>query len=407
MKRMAAAAICVIVLVAWASVGLADTVLDTQGLGEDQIPAQGPTRALAGAVAANPDPLAASIVNPCASSRVRALTLAAGFVHSRTSTDNLGTTVRTVGSSFPTVAAMIPLSRLTLLAGLYVEKQGRAGFAQTDTLPAAEGAEGGTIYDADFVRETSVYSVPLFLSTELSHRLMLAGGIIFSFLHLREETTMDFRSSDFKDTDDVADTQTMGEGFGAAFLLDLGKFSAGGLYRNATDLDGSIERTNTTLGLWSSKDVSIASHEAFRVGLRVRPVPAFSFEADYDRTPWSRLRLDGRALSDRLIERWSIGAQYRGEYLWRASKYPLSIGFYRQPGDWKGGVEGLVDVGDITERVYSVGLSIPLAQQRAALDVAFEVGSRESAARSDLKDTFFNVSVSIAAIEPWTRQMKH
>ena len=408
MRRTASAiAICAIALGISISVALADSVFNTEGMGEDLIPAQGPTRALAGAVVANPDPFAASIINPCASSRAQALTLTAGFVHTRTSTDNLGKTIRTVGSSFPSVAAIVPFSRFSLLAGLYVEKQGRVSFAEVDTFPVAEGVEGGTIYDASFVRETSVYSVPIFISREFAHRLLLSAGVIVSFLDLREETTIDFRSTGFSDTDDIADTQAMGEGFGAAFLLDLGRFSAGGLYRNGPSLDGSLERTNIALGLWSSEDADVSTHEALKFGLRARPVRAISVEADYDRTPWSRITIDGHVVSDKLIERWSVGIQYRGDRLWRASKYPLSVGYYRQPEDWRNGIPGVVDAGEITQSVYSVGLSIPLAQEKAALDLSFEFGSRKSEARSDLKDDFFSVSVSVAAIEPWTKQMKH
>ena len=386
---------------------LADSIFNTEGMGEDLIPVQGPTQALAGAVAAYPDPLAASIINPSAAARAQSLILTGGFVHTRTSTDNLGTTVETVGSSFPSVAAIIPLGKFALLAGLYVEKQGRVSFAETDTLKSSEGTEGGTIYDASFVRETSVYSVPLFVSTEVARRLLLSAGIVFSFFDLREETALDFRASEFIDTDDVADTQAMGEGFAAAFLVDLDRLSLGGLYRNGVGLDGSLDRTNSIIGLWSSEDVEISSHEALRFGLRVRPVSAFSIEADYDRTPWSRLTLDGHELSDRLIERWSVGIQYRGERLWRASKYPLSLGFSRQPADWRGGAKGVLDVGDVSREVYSVGLSIPLAQERAELDVALQIGSRKSEARPDLKDSFYGFSVSISAVEPWTKEMKH
>jgi hypothetical protein len=345
-------------------------------------------------------------MNPCASARAKSLTITGGFVHTTTSTDNFGEGKKTAGSVFPSLGVVIPLAKFSLLTGLYVEKMGGVRFLETDTLAASEPDEEGITYQASYKRETSVHSVPLFISREFDRRLILAAGVVLAFCDMREETSIDFPASGYVDTDDVMDTQAMGEGFAAAFLIDLGRLSVGGLYRSAPDLDGSLEKKAKFAGVWQTENIMISSREAVKIGVLARPLPWVSVEVDYDRCPWSRLTLDGETLSNKLVERWALGIQYRGDRVWRASKYPLSLGYCRLPVDWEGAGQGSVTTGEIAEEVYSVGLSIPLAEERAAMAFAFEAGTRAAMARSDLDEKFYRLSLSVSAMEVWRRSMK-
>jgi hypothetical protein len=385
----------------------ADSIFDTFGFGRDMLPAAGPTRSLAGAVVASDDPLVASILSPCAAASAKYLTITGGFVHATTITENIGDEKKTtVGSVFPSIGVVVPLGRLRLLSGLYVEKHGGVTLAEVDTLTSAGTTGAGIIYDASYKREVSIHSVPIYVSTDIARRLVLSTGIVLSFCNLREENVMDFRDDDFEDTDDVVDAYAFGENFAGAFSLDLGRLRVGGLFRTGADLDGDLERINAPVGLWSTEDITISSRGAMRLGIQARPAPWISVEVDYDRNPWSRLELDGETLTDKLVERWALGVQYRGDFLWRADKYPLSLGYYRQPVDWQDAEVAGVVTGEITEQVFSLGISGSLGQDRGAAALGFEVGTRESDAGSDLSERFYALSLSISATEPWRREVR-
>jgi hypothetical protein len=384
----------------------ADSIFDTQGLGRDVIPAVGQTRQLGGAVVASNDPLLASIINPCASIGARGVTISGGFAHQSTATDNFGQSKKTVSTSFPSVAVVVPLGRLSFLTGLYVEKMGGVTLAEEDTLTSGDPGGAGTLYDATYRREVSIHSVPLYFSARVGQRLVLSSGVIVSLCDLREENTIDFRSDDYVDTDDVADAYALGENFAGAIQLDLGKIRVGGIFRTGSDLNGSMDRTNKAIGIWSTEDIMVSSRGSMRVGVLANPVRAVSVELDYDRNPWSRLAMDGRTLTDKPVERWAVGLQYRGDWPWRASRYPLSLGYYRQPVDWRDSPVAGITTGEITEQVFSAGIAIPMVRDRATVALGLEFGTRKAAARSDLDETFYALCLSVSVVEAWHREVK-
>jgi hypothetical protein len=62
--------------------------------------------------------------------------------------------------------------------------------------------------------------------------------------------------------------------------------------------------------------------------------------------------------------------------------------------------------GRIVERVFSVGTSIPIAEDRAVVSVALELGQREAEDRSDLSETVYGLALSVSAIEAWRREVR-
>jgi hypothetical protein len=389
---------------------LADSVFDSKGVGHDVIPAIGDSRALGGAVAASLDPFTASIISPCAAARSQALTISGGAAWTNTTSHNLGQRKEAASTGYPSLALTVPLKRVSILTGVFLEKTGKIRYRETATYPAG-GAEGDITYDVHYKRESSIYSVPVFLSAALTKRLVASAGILASFCDMREDMALDFLASQYTDTEDVLDSYAVGESFAAAAVLDLDRLRIGGLVRTAPRLKGHLDRSNRPLGIWSSEDVTISSHEAFSIGLWAEPVRALSVEIDYDRNPWSRLELTspGRAdvpLSNQLVERWAVGVQYHSDYLWRASKYPLNLGYYRQPLDWRSTAADPTGTGRITEDVVSIGTSIPIGVERGSLGLAFEIGTRKAADTGNLKETTYTLSVSVAAAEAWRREIK-
>jgi hypothetical protein len=400
-----ALAIAAAVALLAAGSALADSIFDVKGWGHDLLPVVGPTRALGGAVVASTDPFSASIISPCAAARADRLIVTGGVVNITTRTTNISEIQTTVGAAFPSLAVVVPFKRFSFLSGLYVEKQGSVTLASEGIL-SGTGASADSLYDFSYRREVSASSVPVFVAKDFGGRLVASGGFLVSFCDLREENITDFRSDTYTDTKDVVDAYALGTGWAGALLADLGRVRLGALFRTGSDLDGHVDRINKSIGIWSNQDLTVRTQEAFRVGVQAQPLRSVSIEVDYDRNPWSRIEVNKRAITDKLVERWAAGARYTGDHLWAASRYPLYLGYYRQPADWRGVTPNGIEAGDITEQVFSVGLSIPVSNQAAIVTVGFEAGTRKADARDDLKERIYAVSLSISAAEEWRKEIK-
>ncbi len=372
-----------------------DSIFDVRGTGKDVIPVAGVSRAMGGAVAASRDPLDCAVMSPFASALVDRVTITVGFAHMNTRSDNLGEKKRTLTTLFPSVTAIIPYKGVAFMTGLYLEKEGRLTLALTDS------AYGDEAYDLEYRRETSIHTVPLFVSSSIHRRLLVSAGILFSAFDTRETHTVDFASDNRTDAVDASDISASGRALAAGFMLDLDIVRVAALFRSKIDLDGALDRESRYADVWDSKDVSLTSGESYKLGLRVKPHSYFAVEVDYETSPWSGMRLDGRPIADDDVYRWSAGLEYRGHIPWDAEKYPLCAGYYRQPLDWQS-----PETGEIVERIFSVGTSIPIAKDRAAVSLALEFGRREAEGTSDLSETVYGLSLSVSAIEAWRREVK-
>ncbi len=383
------------------STAYGDSIFDVRGTGKDVIPVAGASRAMGGAVAASRDPLDCAVMSPFASALADRVIITAGFAHMNTRTDNLGEEKRSLTTLFPTVSAIIPYKRVSLMAGLYLEKEGRLTLTLTDNAYGGDDDNDDDVYDLDYRRETSIHTVPIFLSSSLHRRLSVSAGILFSALDTRETYTIDFTSGDRIDAVDASDVSASGRAFAAGLMVDLDIVRVAALFRSKTDLDGSLERESRYAGVWDTEDVSLTSEESYKIGLRVRPHRYFAVEVDYEKSPWSKLQLDGEPIADNDVYRWSAGIEYRGRIPWDAEQYPVFAGYYSQPLDWQSPLTG-----EIVERIFSVGTSIPLAKDRAVVSLALEFGRREAEDRSDLSETVYGLSLSISTIEAWRREVK-
>ena len=390
-----------VMLLAITAGAAADSVFDSQGAGRDVIPAVGQTRALGGAVLANIDPASASIISPFGAAYADKITVGAGFVHTGTTTNNLTQREKTVTTLFPSIAVVVPVRRISILTGLFVEKAGRASL--TETVSYLD-----SFFDVDFRRETSIQSVPVMFSGSLTSKVVISAGALLSFLDTRESTIRDFRDTKYSDSEDVYDLSAMGESFAGGLLIDLDWFRIAGTLRTATDLDGTLECENRYTGIWSSRDIKVSSEASYSVGLFMQPVGAVAAEIDYARSPWCELSMGGRTITTEKVDRWSFGFQYRGRRIWSAHKYPLILGYYRQPLDWgpESALTGPVVPGKIIEQMFSLGTSIPIGEDRGLISFSLEYGTRQTEYGSELEEDIFGFALSISAMEAWRRELR-
>ncbi len=373
----------------------ADSIFDIKGTGQDVVPVSGGSRCLGGAVAATDDPLSVAVMNPYASAFSDRVILTIGFVHSGTETNNLGEEKTTASSIFPTVAMTVPIKGISFMTGIFLERGGRLSLADTGTAYVDEP------YDVAYEKEVSAQSVPLYASKELFDRLVLSGGFIYSAFDSKWTNKIDFKSDELTNTDDAIDLSSSGVSYAFGGMLDLHRVRLAGLYRGKGDLSGRLDRDSKEGGVWSSEDVTVTSEASFKIGIWARPLQSLVLEADYDRSPWSLMEVNGVQLSDRRSERWSVGLEYRGDHLWDASRYPLCIGYFEQPIDWESELTG-----EITHQVISVGTYFRMGGDRAGFSAALEFGQKEASGNPDLHERTIGLSLSLSAIEAWRREVR-
>jgi hypothetical protein len=385
----------VLLMISLAGQTRGDSIFDFRGTGKDVIPVAGASRALGGAVAASDDPLSAAVMNPFASAHAERVIVTIGAAHTGTNTNNFGEEKRTASTLFPTIGLTVPLFRISFMSGLFLERAGRLSLAETDTAYVDE------IYDARYRKEVSFFSVPIYVSADVYGRVIVAGGVLYSAYDSKWTDVIDFRSGNQSDTEDVSEISANGTSFAGGLLVDLDRVRIAGLVRGGTDMDGTLERENKRAGVWSREDVTLSSEHSFKIGLWASPVAPLSIEVDYDRSPWSNLKIDGRSITHKRVERWAVGIEYRGDHLWKASKYPLCLGYYKQPLDWQTDLTG-----EITEQVFCVGTSLRMGGDRAAISIALEFGQRNAKHRSDLSENTFAFALSLSAMEVWKREIR-
>jgi hypothetical protein len=372
----------------------ADSVFDQAGAGKDVIPAIGILRPSAGAAVASNDPASATIISPFGAALAERIVVSGGYVHSNTSSKSMGEEKSTITSLFPSVAVTIPVKGVSFLTGIFIEKEGRITLSETGTYQE-------TPYTETLRREVSAHSVPAYVTASVADRVILSGGLIFSFLNVRERTEVSYGSDAYSDTRDVADISVMGTGFAGGALVDLGMIRLAGQFRTKTDMDGTLDRENRTAGIWHSRGLTVSSVESYGAGIAFEPTDAFLAEFDYYKSPWSELQLDGALITNRKVERLSVAVHYRGDHFWRASRFPLIAGYYAQPLDWE-----TPQTGKMTERFFCIGTSIPVVRDRARVSVSIETGRREAENATDLEETIYRFSLAVSASEVWRREIE-
>jgi len=370
-----------------------DSIFDTQGVGRDIIPAAGMVAPLGGAALPLQDEASASLLSPFAAAYADRITITGGFTHTSTKSTYSGGTEHTITTMFPSLSIVIPFKGVSLLTGLFEEKLGRVELTATDT------AHAQYVYTVEQTRKSSIHSVPILVSAKLGRRLVISGGFIFSFFDTRYETSTEFAGGELKDTEDIFDMSADGKSFGIGLLADLDRLNLGFFYRAGADLSGDLQAENRYAGIYSTRNVEISSEESWNVGMSGKLLPWLGFVASYYQSPWTDLRLDSTPLTASSIERWSLGIRYEGNHFWKASRYPLLVGYYRQPLDWprKGN--------RIYQQAFSLGTVIPIGEERGLLTLSVEIGSRKDG-NTSLKENYVGFSCSISAKEVWRREVR-
>jgi hypothetical protein len=381
-------------LLALATQASADTLYDLNRLGIDVVPSTGISRLLAGATVANPNVAASHIASPAASALTDRVVVAVGALHHSTNSTYRDQQQSSATTTFPALSVIIHLRVLNLFTGYFIEKQGRAA------LEADGIAYDDVLFDALYTKESSVFSVPIFVSAAYRRKMAVSGGVVFSYLDSRETRQIDFRSDEYSDVTDAMDMFASGTSWAFGALLDFDFVRVGGSVRTGTDMSGHEEFSTEISDIWKSRSVDLAAPGSYKLGaaLVTRPL---TVEFDYESSPWAKLKLDGSYMSPNDINRYALGITYTGRSVWNATRYPLMLGYYRQPLD-----RASPDPGESIEKGYLAGTSIGIAGDRAALVLGLEYITRKTDGEPDLHEEAFGFYVSVAIQEAWRRAIK-
>lgn len=382
------------VLLALATHASTDTLYDLNRLGIDLVPCTGISRPLAGATIANPNVAASHITSPAASALTDRVVVTVGTVHHTTNSTYWDQQQSSATTTFPAVSVIAHLQVVNLFTGYFVEKQGRA---------ALEGdgiAYDNVLFDALYTKESSVFSVPLFISAAYRKKLAVSGGVIFSYLDSREAREVDFRPDEYSDITDAVDMHASGASWAIGALLDYDFVRVGGSVRTGTNMSGHEEYSTEVSEIWKSRSIDLAAPSCYKLGAALVTQP-LTVEFNYESSPWSKLKLDGNYLSLNSINRYALGITYTGRSLWNAAKYPFMFGYYRQPLD-----QPSPDIGETTENGYLAGTSVGIAGDRAALVLGLEYITRRTDGEPGLHEEAFGFYLSVAIQEAWRREIR-
>lgn len=406
-------ALYIAMLAALAALAAADSVYDLNTLGRDVIPSTGIGHLMGGASIANIDAASSYITSPAASALTDKVVVTVGVVHHSTRSSYTEQALAALGSTyeyelagddpkeltsatteFPVISVIIPLRVVNIFTGYFVEKMGRAQLA-------ADGiAYGNTPFKALYSKESSVFSVPLFVSAEYKKRLAVSGGVMFSYLDSREKREVDFVSDSYSDITDVVDMYATGTSWAFSALFDYDYVRVGGSFRTKSNMSGSEEYSTELSKIWKSRDVDITAPGCFKVGASIVTRP-FTVEVDYETSPWSKLKLGGNYISVNQISRYSMGVAYTGRRFWNAQKYPIMLGYYRQPLDRR-----TEDAAETIENGFLAGTALDIADGRATVVLGLEYITRETGGVPELREEVFGLYISVSVQEAWHRAIK-
>ncbi len=410
MKRIA---FYIAMLAALAAPAASDSVYDLNMLGRDVIPSTGIGHLMGGASIANPDVGSVYLTSPAASAFADKVIVTVGVVHYSTSSSYTEQALGALGSKyvyedasgearkltsattrFPVVSIIVPLRVVSLFTGYFVEKMGRA------QLEADGLAYGNMPFTAKYSKESSVFSVPLFVSAAYKKRLAVSGGVMFSYLDSRGKREVDFVSDLNSDITDVVDTYATGTSWAFGALLDYDYVRVGGCIRTKSDMSGNEERSTELSDIWKTRAVDIAAPGCFKIGASIVTKP-LTVEFDYETSPWSKLKLGEDYISVNEIDRYSLGLAYTGRDIWNAEKYPLMLGYYRQPLD-----RSSEEASETIENGFLAGTTLEIAGGRAAVVLGLEYITRRTDGAPELSEEAYGLYLSVTVREAWRRAIK-
>lgn len=368
------------------------SIFDRIGIGREVIPTVGRSPGLCGATLASEDPSTSSIIAPFSSVNAGGVVISGGYQNMTTKSKHLTQHKRGVETIFPSLSVVVPWKGVWIMTGLYQERVGKLYRSDEDTCYSLY------VFKVEEKRETSIHSVPILASFKPGQRVIVSGGLIISFLDIRQETRSDFADDSMSDTKDIYDASADGKCLAAGILVDLGRIRLGSFYRSPTDLGGQMEWQNRYSGIYRTTDFSVRAKHGLSTGIMFKPRDWLNIELDYYRSPWSNLKADRNPINNRLVERWSGGLIYSGDHIWQGSSYPLYMGFYTQPIDW-------IDdaTGSIRESGFSIGSSLAIGDGRALISGSLVIGKRKARKEEGLEEDFLGLVIGIAAIERWQR----
>ena len=392
----------------------ADSVFALNGFGERQIAVDARSAALGGAGIALGDGRSLSAINP-ATARSEELTfmgLAVAPELLRTSFED--ETMTRVGFDLPLVRASFRLPiGATLSLGLHGETSFNAPPMQTFV---SQVEDADTLdYFRTLHSDGGITAASVGLAQDLG-RLTLGLRFDYLFGSAQEVWTVDFdtdtlffdssgRVIAIRDQVDFIDTQLSGAqvSIGACFR-PLSALTLGAYATVVPEASGEEVLEGVTSGARVINPRTYNLPSRFGAGLAWRPSSRLLWVSDFEMTPWSNFRVDGKAdpaLRD--VYRFAGGAEWflGGADSVFETHFPIRVGYSESPQPYRLGA-GDGPWQDISERRFTLGTGLPLAENRGWLDVSFQLITR-SGAGIDEQDLMLGVSVT--AFERWARKL--
>jgi len=319
----------------------------------------------------------------------------AGFF-TQASVDNLtykisGDSFDKLVTNFPKAKVIIPLMKNTTLGFDFSQKYSYGlETSITDTL-----SEYGN-YTSTTLLQGSVNQFGLSIARNLS-KLALGFKLGLNYGNKYNGLEINFEDNDLIDYESRYERIMKGINFTLGATYPISRFSFGGFYESALDLDSdnteTVEFTNNSnfdYTLNSESDYSLPSQLGLGVGYQINK--EFYIESNFSQRFWTDAT--NNVMNERDTKLISAGVSfipYR-----RKSLFPVRIGGYYKELPCKS------NSSYVNEQALSLGFDVPLNfQKQGKISMAFTYGKRGNLSDNEREDSFFRFTVGFQSFDRW------
>jgi hypothetical protein len=286
-----------------------------------------------------------------------------------------------------------------LTVGLSIEQLHSSQYRYAE----ACSTESGDAYTRRQTRSGGVYAGGLSMAALPMSGLGIGVGWRWTFGSIRQLSELDFRDSNYQDTQDELLQKHSGGYPALGAVWDGGTIGFGAYWRGATTGDGEFT-LRTTHDLERNTGFEFTLPQRFGVGVGIGPFKGCSFAADLWREQWSKADFEGESSSFRDVTSLSIGAEYLPHFGERRLP-PLRLGYRHRPGYYLLPLpDGSTSVDPPPDEAFTVGTMLGTGEGRGIVQVGVAFGTRGGVSRYGVRERYLEASLGFTGFEPWTRR---
>jgi len=240
-------------------------------------------------------------------------------------------------------------------------------------------------------------------------RISIGAAFNYYFAKLEKTWEIDFVSDIFWDTSDKLTRKMWGYNFSTGMIINpMPGLFLGGFYSNDFSLNSQDHvKNNVKFGSMTAliqgydyDILKIQMPELWGIGLSYIYKNKYRISSDYYKEPWSKIKVN-----DILLEGYNNSSHFGTGF--EILPNPNSLAKYYQKMSYRIGYYNRflnyldVNGNSISEHGFTFGLGLPYYNTLGRIDIAFKYGFRGDLSKNPVKESIFQMFISITGGEKW------